>query len=71
MYCVCVCVCVCVSECVCVCACLYVCVCVSVVYVCKQLVSIGYPIVKIGHLVEREPSTEVRKERKVMIHLSL
>ena len=51
---------------VCVCVCVCMCVCV---YLCKQLVSIDYPIVKIGHLVEREPSTAVRKERNA--HLSL
>ena len=50
------CVCVCVYLCECVRMC--VCVCVSVcVYLCEQLVSIGYPIVKIRHLIERESTT--------------
>ena len=57
--CVCVFVRVCVRKCcICVCVCVYECVYCVCVFLCEQLVSIGYPIVKIGHLVEREPSTE-------------
>ena len=40
------------------CVCVCVCVCV---YLCQQLVSIGYPIVKIRHLIESESTTNKQK----------